>query len=191
MTTIQLCDTRSTRLGSSNRDVDSVRISADLPDSLATVSVTCGGYPLLTFTTDMLRSLPVEQGTIEILQPFMSHLPTSQLLYNDVCLQCTFTSTTLAVTYRTCPAHPPPNHPQVRPPIKASGPERQYCDIIPFNQPFETAADPKKRPPPAWLLAGARPAPQCNVVTAPNELAIISGLGGALHNYSEKPPEGL
>lgn len=184
MTTFQLHATREKSLG--RKDVDSVRISADLPDNLATVSVTCGGYPLLTFTPAMLRKLPVEQGKIEILQPFMSHLPISQLVYADICLRCTFNSPAVEVTVHSCSRRPPPDQLKVRPAVEPSGPERQYQDIIPFNQPFETTAEVEKHPAPAWLLAAASPAPHCNVVTAPNELAIISGLGGALHDYTSQ-----
>lgn len=183
MSTIQLSDSRRTVLGTLDTDVDSVQISADLPDNLATVSVTCGGYPLLTFTPAMLRRLPVEQGKVEILRPFISHLPTSQLRYHEVCLRCTFQSPTLDVTVHTCPARPPPDQLKVRPPFKPTLPERHYSDVIPFSQPFETAAQVKEHPAPAWLLADARPAPHCSVFTAPNELAVLSGLGAALHNY--------
>lgn len=191
MATVQLHDTRVGRLGNIHTDVFSVQIPADLPDKLATVSITCGGSPLLTFTVEMLKRLPVEEGKIEILQPFMSHLPVSQLIYSHVCVQYTFVGPTVEVTFRTCPPRPYADHPYVRPGVEPSAPDREFLDVIPFYQPFETAAQTEAHPAPAWLLADARPPPLCNVFTAPNELAILVGMGAKIHNYEPRPSIGM
>ena len=61
-------------------DVSSIRISIDKVES---VELSVGGNPMLTFTSQALRSLPVEDGHVQILQPFIRRLPLTRVKYNE------------------------------------------------------------------------------------------------------------
>lgn len=131
-------------------DVDSIQIRPDLPQGLKAVELSSGGVPVLSFTPEMLKKLPVTNGWIEILQPFLTVLPLTKLVYHFAHVNRKFDA----------PGAYPPF--EVR--IKHCSPVED--SIVPMLQPF-----PEARDLPATDTHG--------IFTAPNAFVVRSGMGYA------------
>ena len=64
-------------------DVTSVSIPAHLADRVGGIGIDLGGHPILAFSPAMLDAIPTKQGRKELLRPFLSRLPLSQLKYHS------------------------------------------------------------------------------------------------------------
>lgn len=105
-------------------DVCSLKIPAQLPDNLGAIELTSGCRTFISLSLEMLRTLPVSEGQIEILTPFMPYLPLSSLAYHEMHVVWMFDSDdlpTVGVQITRC-----------WPPARS----------IPFRQPYGTQTFP-------------------------------------------------
>lgn len=160
-----------------DEDVDSIQIRAEFPPGLETIELLTGGVPLLSFTPDMLKKLPVTQGWVEILQPFLPVLPMSGLGYAGVRVDRTFQAygafPPFELRVRRC--RPWPADPD-------------YCSHhgmrVPMLQPFPEAFEPDV--PPSLVRRSTAPDTH-GIFCAPNEFKLLSGMGYARCWYNEAP----
>lgn len=135
-------------------DVDSIQIRPDNPRGLKAVQLSSGGVPFMSFTPEMLKKLPVTNGWIEILQPFLTVLPLTKLVYHLAHLDRKFDA--------------PGAYPLFEVRIKQCNPVEELN--IPMLQPF---------PKPNDLTA----TDTYGIFTAPNEFVLMSGMGHARRRY--------
>ena len=154
-----------------SRDIDSVQICQGLIAALESIKLTCGGVPLIKFSHSMLSALNVENGRVELLQPFLPCIPTSQLVYHDVHIKFF------------------PRDPKFIPELKVFVREREPFDCtdgIPYLQVYETPPQIFLSKDPPRDVQGLTEAPfkRAGLWVVPNILRVASGIAAYGYTYS-------